>query len=147
MLSHAIYRILIHTPTKGATGNHYYRDGYYVGFQSTLPRRERPQFYLKIPLNFLIKSTKIYFYMMFFFSSFLPLYISQFFLCTFSVRIPRYFHVYFSFALNFTSYRLPFVTISMYHPQLFLYQRPYAPLLSDTYSPNNRISDCRHSHQ
>ena len=40
-----------------------------------------------------------------------------------------------------------FITKSAYHPLQFLYRHPYAPLWSDTYSPNNRISDCQHFHR
>ena len=40
-----------------------------------------------------------------------------------------------------------FITKSAYHPLQFLYRHPYAPLWSDTYSPNNRVSDCQHFHR
>ena len=54
------YQVSIHAPTKGATLEFdiYW---FYCPFQSTLPRRERPQFRPKIHSNFQQKSTNYHF--------------------------------------------------------------------------------------
>ena len=90
--------VSIHAPAKGATYNNHSDSSSFM-FQSTLPRRERPQFQPKIHSNFQQKSTNYHFiYLVFPFSH--SLFSIIHFICAhFRVRIPRHFHVRFLFAL------------------------------------------------
>ena len=132
--------VSIHAPTKGATTK-YSTTHISRKFQSTLPRRERQQFQPKICPDFQLKLTKllsVHKLILSFLSSFyhnqLPF--VHIFQCESSRIFMSAFYSHFSF-----------ITKSAYHPLQFLYRHPYAPLWSDTYSPNNRISDCQHFHR
>ena len=113
----------------------------YHEFQSTLPRRERPQFQPKIHSNFQQKSTNYHFIYLIF----------PFFHPLFFLHSTSFVHILecespgiFMCASYSHSY---IITKSMYHLLQFRDRPPYVPPLSDTYFPDNRTSGCQRSHQ